>query len=121
MREYETIFILRSNTSERDAEELKSRIIKLITANKGTILVNRSWGKRQLAYPMEKQSEGFYVQLDYASLGGAVSEIEKLLRFDERVLRHMTVVLQQDVDIAKRTEELNKIQQAQEAAAQPVA
>ena len=117
MREYETIFILKGNTPERDAEELKGRLLKLIAANKGTVLVERSWGKKQLAYPMEKQSEGIYIHLDYAAPAGTVSEIEKILRFDERVLRQMTVVLQKDVDIAQRTEELNKIQQAQEAAA----
>lgn len=119
MREYETIFILKGNTPERDVEDLKGRLLKLIAANKGTVLVERSWGKKQLAYPMEKQNEGIYVQIDYAALGSAVSEIEKILRFDERVLRQMTVILQQEVDVAKRTEELNKIQQQQEAAAQP--
>lgn len=119
MKEYETIFILKENTPERDGEELKGRLLKLIAANKGTVLVDRSWGKKQLAYPMEKQSEGVYIQLDYAAEGGVVSEIEKILRFDERVLRQMTVILQQDVDIAQRTEELNKIRQQQEAAAQP--
>ncbi len=117
MREYETIFVVKPNATEKDLEELKTRLSKLISNYKGTILLDRSWGKRGLAFPMEKQKEGFYIQLDYAAEIGAVSEIEKVLRFDERVLRQMTVVLQQNVDVEKRAEELKKMEEAAALAA----
>lgn len=117
MREYETIFVVKPNATEKEIEELKARLIKIVSNCKGTILIDRSWGKKGLAFPMEKQKEGFYVQLDYAAETGAVSEIEKILRFDERVLRHMTIVLQQDVDVTKRAEELKKMEEAAALAA----
>ncbi|MBI5298859.1 MAG: 30S ribosomal protein S6 [Deltaproteobacteria bacterium] len=108
MREYETLYILKSNTPEKEVEEFGARLIKLIEAHKGKALINRSWGRRQFAYLMEKEKEGIYIHLDYVGDNTLVQELEKALRYEEKILRFLTVVLHENVNIEKRVEEIEK-------------
>ena len=112
MREYETIYVLRSNTPEKEVEEFGARLTKLIETHKGKVLINRSWGRRQLAYLIEKEKEGIYIHLDYAGDTSLVQELEKLLRYEEKVIRFLTVVLHENINIEKRLEEIAKAEQA---------
>ena len=116
MREYETVYILKTSTLEKEVQEVEERLIKMIQSNKGEIVFNRALGKKVLAFPMEKEKEGIYVHLDYSGTPSIVADIEKSLRLDERVLRFMTVLLQKEVDVPKRIEELKA--QAEALAAQ---
>ena len=70
--------------------------------------MQRSWGKRTLSYPMGKEKEGIYIHIDYAGRPQVVGEVEKVLRYDERVIRFMTTVVNKDVNVAKRAEELKQ-------------
>jgi small subunit ribosomal protein S6 len=63
-------------------------------------------GKRTLAYPISKQTKGLYTCLDYAANGPAVSEIERNLRLDENVLRYLTVVKAEEIDVEARAAEV---------------
>lgn len=110
MREYETVCILRSRTAETDVEEVVGRVGKLVQENKGEILWQRSLGKKALSYPIGKDKEGIFLCFDYAGSGPVVSEIERSLRYDERVLRFMTTLLQNEVDLKARKKELTELQ-----------
>lgn len=108
MREYETMCILKPTTPDSVIQELQARLTKLVQENKGSILALRSLGKKPFAYPMAKEAEGIYLQWNYGGGGSLVTEVEKILRYDERVLRFLTLGLQKNVDVAKRTEELKQ-------------
>lgn len=106
MREYETVCVLSAKASEAEIKEIETRVQKTIADHKGQLFLKRFLGKKPLSYRMKKEREGAYLHFDFAGPGPVVSEIEKILRYDERVLRFMTLQLQEKVDWAKRAKEL---------------
>lgn len=109
MREYETVYILRPRVSDKEQEELKQKIEKLTKEQKGQLLFHRSMGKKLLSTPIQKEKEGIYIHADYVGEGAVVSEVERILRYDERVIRFLTSVLDRDVDVAKRVQEVKNL------------
>lgn len=106
IREYETVFITQPNLSESQQKQMLERIGSLIERHEGRLFYARNMGKRTLAYPIKKQIKGLYTCLDYASTGGAVGELERNMRLDENVLRFLTVVKAEEVDIEARAAEI---------------
>ena len=106
MREYETVFVTQPNLPESQHKQLVERIGSLIERHEGRLFYARNMGRRSLAYVINKQTKGLYTCLDYASKGGAVSELERNLRLDENVLRFLTVVKTEDVDVEARAAEI---------------
>jgi small subunit ribosomal protein S6 len=88
-RDYELGFILNPEVSE---EEIRSSLdrIELIVANYGgQIFKVNHWGRRRLAYPIERHRDGYYIFIDMILTPEAVTEIERTLRVSEKVFRHM--------------------------------
>jgi len=91
MRRYETIFILRPTLGEEQISTLIENTTNIIQAEKGQIIEADRWGIKKLAYPIKKETLGFYVFCDYAGTPEAVTEIERKFRIDDSVLRYLTV------------------------------
>lgn len=107
MREYETVYVLQPNMSEGDQQKFAQKYEAIVGKFDGTVLFNRTMGKKTLAYPINKQSKGIYYCLDYAtSNGGVVAEIERQMKLDENVLRYLTTVRSKDLDIEARKLEI---------------
>lgn len=106
MREYETIFITQPNLSEAQHGQIADRLRSVIEKHHGRVFFTRDLGKRQLAYLIGKESHGTYTLADYAAGSGCVREIERNFRLDENVLRFLTVVKQDPVDVEKRAAEV---------------
>lgn len=106
IREYETVFILRSDILDDDHKKVLERMNGIIERLEGHILIQEDWGKRKLAYKIEKNSHGLYHYLRYLGYNDMVSEIERNLRILEPVLKYMTIKLDDDVDVDKRKEEI---------------
>ena len=87
MREYELIFIIHPDQDENATNELVERIQGWITEAGGTINKVDPWGKRKLAYPIRKQSEGQYFLMQIQIAPDFVAEMERNLRFLEPVMR----------------------------------
>lgn len=102
MREYETVYIMKPTLTEAEQTKIKERNESVVLKFNGTIFFNKTMGKKNLSYPIKKQNKGIYYCLDYASEGGAVGELERQMRLDENVLRFLTVVRQDEVDIDAR-------------------
>ena len=107
MREYETIYITHPNLSDSQQTQIDERLRSVIERRKGRVFFQRSMGKRPLAYPLKKQTAGVYVLMDYAAEGGAVNELERYIRLDENILRFLTVVKKEKVDVEARAAEVN--------------
>ena len=91
MNHYETLFVIKPTLTE---EEIKGQIgrVKDILANNGSeLLATDEMGMRKLAYPIEKNERGFYCVVYYKANGDSVSELERQLRYNENILRFMTV------------------------------
>jgi small subunit ribosomal protein S6 len=90
---YETTFITRSDMSDDALKTLNERLANVVTNYKGTVVIAEDWGKRKMAYPIEKESRGHYTYLVYSGTGDVVHEIERNLRLNEHVMRFLTVNL----------------------------
>ena len=91
MRRYETIFILRPTLGEEQISTLIENTTNIIQEEKGQIIEADRWGIKKLAYPIKKETLGFYVFCDYAGTPEAVTEIERKFRIHDSVLRYLTV------------------------------
>lgn len=99
MRTYELMYVLDPRLSDEEADGVSDTVRKLVTDNGAQITKEESWGRRKLAYPIEKQTEGrymlFYLHAEDAFTG--VPEVERRLEQSDKVLRYLTVRTDQDV------------------------
>jgi small subunit ribosomal protein S6 len=93
MRRYETIYILRPTLGEEEINTVIDNTTKIIQSDNGLIIESDKWGIKKLAYPIKKESLGYYVLCDFAGTPEAVAEIERKFRIDDSVLRYLTVKL----------------------------
>jgi small subunit ribosomal protein S6 len=100
-REYETIYILRPDIDADAAERVGSRLSEVIGREKGRLTKVESWGRRRLAYDIRKQRRGVYMYLKYLGTGRTVSELERNLRLLDGVIKYQTVLVRNDVEVAK--------------------
>lgn len=91
--EYETTFILIPELSEGEHKATVDKFVKLIKDNDGTVHNIEHWGMRKLAYPIEKKTNGYYAYVEFRSFGDLVPILEKAYRYDEQVIRYLTVKL----------------------------
>ena len=119
MKRYETLFIVQSELSSDDITAIIDRYSKIITDMKGTVLKVERWGKRKLAYLIRKQSRGFYILIDFAGKREIVSEVERILKFDDKVLKYMSVKLADSITSEQIEKELAGQKAEAEAPAEP--
>lgn len=91
MRSYEIVFIVHPDLDENALNETVERVKGWITTQGGEVSKVDLWGKRQLAYPIRKRREGYYVLLETQMPGSAVAEVERNLRIHEPILRYLIV------------------------------
>ena len=121
MKRYETLFIVQSELSSDDITAIIDRYSKIISDMKGTVLKVERWGKRKLAYLIRKQSRGFYILIDYAGNREIVAEVERILKFDDKVLKYMSVKLADSITAEEIERELAGQKAEAEAPAEPPA
>ena len=98
MRHYETLFIVTPDSSEEDLKAVATKIKGVISGMNGIVTSYDEQGKKKLAYSVKKQNKGYYVLMDYVGSADIVSEIERNMRLDDRVLKYLTVKLADQVD-----------------------
>ena len=106
MRRYETFVIFDPDLSEDERAPVIDRIKETITKQDGFLVEVDDWGARKLAYEIKKKLRGYYSRLDYCGGGPLVNELERFFRIDDRVLKYMTVLLEEAADVEKIKEEI---------------
>lgn len=93
MKQYETVIVSPPNLGEVDLEALVTGVqTELAERFGGTSIVVTKWGKKTLAYPIRKYTEGYYVLYEYQSENeDCVAKIEARLRINENVMRYLTI------------------------------
>ena len=76
---------------EIDIDKALAKIEKIIKDNKGKVVSMDSWGKRKLAYPINKQDHAIYVYYDVELPGENVTKVENILNITDEVLRYLLV------------------------------
>jgi small subunit ribosomal protein S6 len=108
MRRYETFIILDPDLSAEQRLPVIDRVRDLLTQMAGFLVRIDEWGSRKLAYAIAKKERGYYVRFDFCGTAPLVNEMERFFRIDERVLKHMSVLLDQSPDIERIKEEMAK-------------
>jgi len=107
-REYETIYILRPDSTSDVIALVNQKVRGVIEAGGGTLLKIDNWGKRKLAYEVKKQLKGIYLFFSYLGTAGLVEELERNLRLTDSVIRYYSVKIAENVDPAARTSEFTE-------------
>lgn len=89
-RKYETVIILRANLSEEETAAQVEKYKNLIAEN-GTVENVDEWGKRRLAYPINDETEGYYVQYNYTAGTSFPAEFDRQLKISDVVLRSLII------------------------------
>ena len=98
MRHYEVVFIVHPDQSEQ-VPAMIERYKTLVTGRNGAIHRLEDWGRRQMAYPIQKVHKAHYVLMNIECDGETLAEIEHAFKFNDAVLRHLTVKTRKAVTI----------------------
>jgi small subunit ribosomal protein S6 len=96
MRHYEIVFIVHPDQSEQ-VPAMVERYKTLVTSKNGSIFRLEDWGRRQLAYPIQKIHKAHYVLMNIECDAETLAELEHAFKFNDAVLRHLTVKLSKAV------------------------
>lgn len=91
MRKYETVFILRPELDEEKTTEALEKYRSLIENNGGEIASIDKWGKRRLAYEIKDTKEGIYIISKFNADPKAASELDRIFKISDEILRHIIV------------------------------
>ncbi|MCC6863053.1 MAG: 30S ribosomal protein S6 [Bryobacterales bacterium] len=91
MRVYEELFIVKPDAPEEEVDAFVEGLTSMITSSGGVVDKVEKWGKRKLAYQVEKYNEGFYVLIQISAGPEIVQELERRLRVADLVIKFLTV------------------------------
>ena len=94
MRQYELMVILDPELDDRTVQPSLDRFLKVVTTDGGSVDTVDIWGRRRLAYEIQKKSEGIYAVIDFHATPATAKELDRQLGLNEVVLR--TKVLRAD-------------------------
>jgi len=96
MRHYEVVFIVHPDQSEQ-VPAMIERYRTLVTSNGGSMHRLEDWGRRQLAYPIQKIHKAHYVLMNIQCNQFVLDELEHAFKFNDAVLRHLTMSIKEAV------------------------
>jgi small subunit ribosomal protein S6 len=112
MQTYETIFILDSLLAPEEIDKLVIRVKEIVESNGGKVLTVDKWGKRRLAYEIQKKQYGFYVAIEFEGEGPIPNLLEHEYNFNDKILRYLTYRYTKNKLIARQKEVETKKSQA---------
>jgi len=108
MNSYETLFIIKPTLTEEEIDAQIKKVEEIISKNGAKVRLIDTMGMRKLAYPINKQERGYYVVVYYNAPSSLIAELEYQLRYNEDILRFMTVKYITKKEISKFEEIVNK-------------
>lgn len=115
MNHYESTVIINGALEEEPIQQIVTRATDFIGRNGGTITKTDHWGRRRLAYAINKKNNGYYVQFQIDAPSEMVALLERFYQLDEHIIRYLTLQLD-DSDLQKRDEVREKMAAAEAAA-----
>ena len=95
-RTYEVMYIVDPETPTEKLEKLNTAVGKLIEKEGGTVVRMDDGGKRTLAYPIKKKTEGYYILFEIEGSGQEIAELERRMRVNDMIIRYITVRVDED-------------------------
>lgn len=120
MRHYEICFIVHPDQSEQ-VPAMIDRYKAMIATGSGKLHRIEDWGRRQLAYPIEKLVKAHYVLMNIECDGKTLDELEHAFRYNDAVLRHLTIKMKKAETTASPMMKVVEREEARKAAAEQAA
>ncbi len=108
---YETLFIIKPTLTSEEIEGQITKVKDIISQRGGELKATNDMGMRRLAYPIEKQERGYYSVVYYTAPSQLLEELERQLRYNEDILRFMSVKYTSKKELSvfnKTVETINK-------------
>ena len=102
MRRYELMLVVRPDVADDKSQAVIDRTTRQVVAAGGQIVKVAPWGRRRLAYPIDRHREGSYHIVLFEAPSEAISELEHSLLITEEVLRHLITRVERPVKAARR-------------------
>ncbi len=96
MRYYEMIIIVHPNVPEEELSLVIDKVSGLIKQQQGEVLKVDQWGKRKCAHKIDKCQKGYYCVVYFTVNPALLADIEKTLRYDEKILRYQTIKIEKE-------------------------
>ena len=93
IKQYETGFIATPVLSEAQMKEAVKKYTDYIVSKGGEIVYEEDWGLKQLAYPIQKKTTGFYYLIEFKAEPSLIARLETQYRRDERIMRFLTFAM----------------------------
>ncbi|MEK6282843.1 MAG: 30S ribosomal protein S6 [Acidobacteriota bacterium] len=101
-RQYEVVFIVNPEADEDEVTRLTDGFKLIITDQGGTVTKAESMGRRKLAYEILHKTEGSFVLLEIEGSGREIAELERRMRVNDRIIRYITVRVDEDRQRAEK-------------------
>jgi small subunit ribosomal protein S6 len=101
MRRYELMLVLRPDVADDKAQAVIDRATRQVSAGGGQIVKVAPWGRRRLAYPIDRYREGSYHIILFESPAEVIAEVERGLLITEEVLRHLVTRVERPLRAAR--------------------
>ncbi len=108
-REYETIMVLKPDTEDAKVVEVAERLRSLVQDQGGKSIKFHNWGKKKLAFEVDKQQKGIYVHHLYVAPPVAITEYERILKYLDDALLYQTIRLADVLDLDARAVEEDQL------------
>ena len=119
IKQYETVFIATPVLSDTQMKEAVAKYVDLIQNNGGEIVYQEDWGLKQLAYPIQHKTSGFYYLIEFKADPQFVATLETQYHRDERIIRFLTVALDKNAVAYAEHRRAKKAAKAEEPKAEP--
>lgn len=104
MRSYEMMLAINPQLEDEKLDSLLNKVKKVVKKAKGEVTKIDKWGKRKLAYEIKDFNEAIYVVLKFNADEKKISELERVMKLEERVIRYLLIL--QDREISSSQEEV---------------
>lgn len=91
MNNYELLYIIDNDLAEEAKEALIAKLNGVVTDNGGSVETVDKWGTKKLAYPINYKTEGYYVLVNFTAPAALPSELERVMRITDGVVRFMVI------------------------------
>lgn len=113
-RHYESVVIFNATLEDEQIESTLTRIQEILKTNGAEISDVEKWGRKRLAYPIQKSKSGFYVVSRFEAPSDAIAELERIYRLDETIVRYLTITLgKKDLEHIAKVKEKASQQEAE--------
>ena len=113
MANYESVLIARQDLGASQVSNIVSDLSDIIKKEGGEVVRVDNWGLKNLAYRIKKNRKGHYVVMNIAAPANAIAEFERIMRFNEDIIRYMTVKVDEFSEDSSASNDKNSVEEVE--------